>query len=335
MKHMQLIEISERAVWDEYVRGHAFGHPLQLWGWGEIKAANGWSAHRLATVGRDSWSGGAQVLLWKIPKTNRVIAYVPRGPVVDPTSSAARMLLEELGTWARERNALYLRIEPAWQSASLPSGWRPARSHIQMAETYTIDLSIDRDELFGRMGRKHRQYTRQAERNGVTVRQGAAGDLEAVYAIYEQTAERAGFGLHAKAYYERVMSQLGESSQLLIADAEAKPVAFLWLATTDSTAYELYGGMNSTAAELHANYFLKWQAICRMQDRNVATYDFNGRVSDGVSTFKAGFGPDVTDYMGTYDLPISWIGYQTWERLWPVAKPLGRRIVRAVRGARR
>jgi lipid II:glycine glycyltransferase (peptidoglycan interpeptide bridge formation enzyme) len=53
-------------------------------------------------------------------------------------------------------------------------------------------------------------------------------------------------------------------------------------------------------------------------------YDFNGRLNEGVSRFKDGFGPDATDWIGTWDYPLAPMGYQVWERLWPVVKVAGR-----------
>jgi len=36
----------DQEVWDDYVLEQE-GHPLQLWGWGQVKAAHGWSTERL------------------------------------------------------------------------------------------------------------------------------------------------------------------------------------------------------------------------------------------------------------------------------------------------
>jgi lipid II:glycine glycyltransferase (peptidoglycan interpeptide bridge formation enzyme) len=60
-------------------------------------------------------------------------------------------------------------------------------------------------------------------------------------------------------------------------------------------------------------------------------YDFNGRLNEGVSRFKEGFGPVETDYIGTWDYPLNALGYQLWERLWPIAKPIGRKLMAARR----
>jgi lipid II:glycine glycyltransferase (peptidoglycan interpeptide bridge formation enzyme) len=325
---MQLVEVTDQAAWDEYVGKHPYGHPLQLWGWGEAKRSNHWTPHRLALTDGTEWKAAAEVVLWPIPRLGRYIAYVPRGPVVEPEKSAA--VLEAVAEWAKGQKALYLRVEPAWKKANFGAKWRRARHHLQLAATYTLDLSKSADELLEPMSRKHRQYIRKAERDGVTVERVA--DIDAMYDLYALTAQRAGFGIHSQEYYELLHQGLGEHSYLYVARYQNRPVAFLWLAAAGKTAYELYGGVSDTGQDVKANYFLKWKAIEEMQAGGFINYDFNGRLNEGVSRFKEGFGPDETDYVGTYDYVYNLVGYHLWEHLWPVAKPIGRRIVKAVRG---
>jgi peptidoglycan pentaglycine glycine transferase (the first glycine) len=331
---MQLHECLDRTTWDAFINANPYGHPLQLWGWGEVKKANGWSAHRLYLADGDRWEAAAQVLTWPIPGTRQRVAYVPRGPVVDPGSVSAKVILRELASWAKERKLMYLRVEPDWLRFKFEPGWVKSNHHIEMNKTYRLDLKKAEDEMLEAMGRKHRQYIRGAERDGVVVKQKTDGTLDGVYEIYLKTAKRAGFGLHDLQYYERVRAELGGNSRLLVAEFEGEVVAFLWLGTAGRTAYELYGGMDETAAKMHANYALKWRAFLAMKEAGYEIYDFNGRVTEGVSSFKAGFGPEEVDLVDTYDYPVGKVKYQVWEKLWPVAKPIGRRVMKLRRGGK-
>ena len=327
----ELTEITDRAAWDGFVAESPFGHPLQLWGWGESKRANSWTPYRLALMEGESIVAGAQVLLWPIPRTKQFIAYVPRGPVADPTDKITHALLAQLAEWAKSHHALYLRIEPAWLEAKLPQGWKRAHHHLQMAETYTIDLEKSEEELQEAMIRKHRQYIRKAEREGVVIKRVTEGNLDAMYDLYLETAARAGFGLHSKEYYQSLFEQFGGANYLYYAEVEGKSEGFLWLAAAGKTAYELYGGISSVGGENKVNYLLKWHAMTELKSVGYDLYDFNGRLNEGVSQFKVGFGPDETDWIGTYDYVFNQLGYQIWERLWPVAKPVGRRIMKAIK----
>jgi peptidoglycan pentaglycine glycine transferase (the first glycine) len=326
---MKLIEISDRQAWDQFITTHPNGHPLQLWGWGEAKRENGWVAHRLVLEDGGQWVGGCEVLLWSIPKLGRKIAYAPRGPVVAPATAYATELLNQIAAWARTHQALYARIEPAWTNGKPPKGWIRSRHHVQLPETYTIDLAKSDEELLEPMSRKHRQYIRKSERDGVTIERITGDDLSAMFEIYCDTAQRAGFGIHTRGYYETLHSELGDNSYLYYAVYNGKPVAFLWLAIAGQTAYELYGGVNVDGAEIKANYSLKWHAILAMKERDLKIYDFNGRLNEGVSRFKEGFGPTAADYIGTWDYPISKFVYRAWENLWPVIKVVGRQIAKS------
>jgi lipid II:glycine glycyltransferase (peptidoglycan interpeptide bridge formation enzyme) len=321
---MELTEISDRDAWDLFVNSSPNGHPLQLWGWGESKRDNGWRPYRFMLGASENTTAGAQILLWKIPKLSRFIAYVPRGPVVAPGSSVEGELLAAIIAWAREHKVLYVRIEPPWTTGDPGKGWHRSRNHVQLPETYTINLTKPEDELLEVMSRKHRQYIRKSERDGVSVKLVPAGDLKDMYDIYTATAKRAGFGIHSREYYETLHRELGSHSYLYYAIYEGSPVAFLWLAAAGTTAYELYGGVTYAGGEIKANYFLKWNAIVAMKAAMLVHYDFNGRLNEGVSRFKDGFGPDETNYIGTWDYPISTIGYHAWEKSWPLTKIVGR-----------
>jgi lipid II:glycine glycyltransferase (peptidoglycan interpeptide bridge formation enzyme) len=320
---MKLVEIADREAWDAWVDASVWGHPLQLWGWGETKRP-GWTPHRLALVDGERWVAVAQVLLWRIPKLGRVIAYVPRGPVGEPGSAAVNELLDELTAWAREHKALYVRVEPAWREAKLPGDWVRAGDEIQMSATYAIDLHTSEDEILANMSHKHRQYARKAERDGIEIVRGTSGDLGPMMRIYAETAARAGFGIHPAEYYATLMRELGERNYLYYAKAEGEAVAFLWLAVAGATAYELYGGVNARGQELKANYVLKWQAIREMKAAGLRLYDFNGRVTEGVARFKEGFGPAETDWIGTWDRPLNRGLYVVWQTAWPMTKKIGR-----------
>src|ERR1017187_6359971 len=98
---MTLTEITDRQEWDKFVDGHPNGHPLQLWGWGEAKRANGWTAYRLVLQEDGQFVCGAQVLLWRIPKVGYRLAYVPQGPITTPGNTQSAKLLEALAGWAK------------------------------------------------------------------------------------------------------------------------------------------------------------------------------------------------------------------------------------------
>lgn len=319
----------EQDEWDDYVLENN-GHPLQLWGWGTTKALHGWKVERLFAYDMDKKVvGGVQVLIRPLPWPFKALAYVPRGPIIDAGMTSD--FLEALANHVKSQyGALALTIEPDWKELrTLPSGWKKSLNTILIPNTLILDLKKSEEELLAAMNKKTRQYIRKsAGEEGVTIVQvKEREELEKCLVVYEQTAKRAGFPLHDPKYYYDIFENLGDASPVFAVYKDGWPLAFLWLAISANTAFELYGGMDEDGQKLRVNYALKWHAIRKMKEWGVERYDMNGLVSDGVSTFKRGFADHEDQLVGTYDKPLSWM-YVVWTRVYPEAKKLRRLIKR-------
>lgn len=326
---ISLMECNNREEWDDFVHEHD-GHPLQLWGWGETKAAHNWRAVRLFAADADGkFVGGAQLLVRKLPWPFKALVYVPRGPV--GKEQYAGGLLDALSSYAKnEYGAVGVTIEPDWTHLPvLPHGWVKSENTILIPDTLILDLTKTEDQLLEPMNKKTRQYIRKSSgEEGVKIVQiKDREELEKCMGIYRETARRAGFALHGDDYYYDVFTNLGEASPVFAAYKDGWPIAFLWLAISASTAFELYGGMNEIGQELRANYALKWHAIRKMKEWGVERYDMNGLVSDGVSNFKRSFADHEDTLVGTYDKPLSPL-YVVWAKGLPLAKKLLRKLKR-------
>lgn len=314
--------------WDEFILNHD-GHPLQLWGWGEVKASHGWIAERLFYVKQDVVIAAAQVLVRRLPAPFKRFAYIPRGPVVSSKNEVD--FLNDLANFIKqEHRAVALSIEPDKFSSKLPKPWRESTSRILAPQTIRLDLTKSEDELLAAMAKKTRQYIRKSTNDGVEIRRVKHDDDFAdCLQIYRETSKRAGFNIHSEQYYRDVRQYMGEHSPIFAAFVDDKPVAFLWLAISAEIAHELYGGMNDQGQRLRANYALKWHAIKAVRDWGINTYDFGGLLDDsaGVSTFKMGWSDGATDMPKTYDYPLSPL-YTVWAKTLPKAKSLSQKLRR-------
>lgn len=302
------------------------GHPLQIWGWGDVKANGGWKVERVFIKEDDRVIGQSQLLFRPLPWPFRKLAYVPRGPVAEPDKREA--VMSALATYVKKwHGAVSLMIEPDWDAVPQLQGWQPSPNPILMARTLILDLSKPEDELLAAMTKKTRQYIRKSEKEGIQIR--LAKNLEDVaqcLAIYKDTAKRAGFALHKDSYYEDIFTSLGSHCQVFMATHEGRVVAFLWLVASEETAFELYGGMSDEGQRLRANYTLKWTAIRRYKEWGVRHYDMNGLLNDGVSQFKQGFASHETMLAGSYEKPLS-----AWYPLWAKGLPAAKKLIRTVK----
>lgn len=310
--------------WDEEILSRG-GHPLQLWGWGEVKAAHKWKVTRLIVREGDVIIGMAQVLVKSLPLPFRALAYIPRGPVAE--LERREVTLNALADHVKSvYGAVVVTVEPDWQEMPEYTSWRKSSNTILIPRTLILDLAKTEEELLADMTKKTRQYIRKSGSELLVVRQvKGREELAACLVIYRQTAVRAGFALHDDQYYYDVFDMLGEHSPVFAAFQGGQPRAFLWLAISRETAFELYGGMDEEGQRLRANYALKWHAIQTMRKWGIERYDFNGLLNDGVSTFKQGFANHEDMLAGTYDKPLSPL-YVVWSKGLPTAKKIVRSL---------
>lgn len=321
----KLIKCNNRQDWNEYALEH-HGHPLQLWGWGEVKFAHGWTVDRLFLYSKDEEVIGAvQLLVRRLPWPMRSLTYVARGPIVDDNNREE--LLEKLTSYVkRTYHSVALMIEPDNTDFVIPRGWKRSKNHILPAKTIILDLDKSDSELLGNMAKKTRQYIRKSASEAVTIdKVRSRADLDKCLEIYRTTARRAKFNLHDDNYYYDVFTKLADHSQMFAAYVDDQPVSFLWLAISADTALELYGGMNEKGQELRVNYALKWHAISKCKEWGLSRYDFGGLIEGGVSTFKMGWASEKTELAGTFDRPLS-VFYGIWSFGLPIAKSIVRFI---------
>jgi lipid II:glycine glycyltransferase (peptidoglycan interpeptide bridge formation enzyme) len=322
------------AAWDAFVESTALGSYLQLAGWARVKAPNGWTARRIA-VGEPGARIGLQVLLRRPRPLPWSFAYAPRGPVAEAwTAEAVGALTEALrGGRAELGRVSHLRIDPeveadglqdpdgSLRAALLAAGWLAAPS-IQPPTSRVVDLAADEEALWSDLRKKWRQYVNRARANGVTVVELPDDAIAPFYAIYRETAERAGFLIRVEQAYRDVweaFAPAGRARILFAVGQDGEPLASLFLVRCGRRVVEPYGGMTLAGAELRANYLLKWEAIRRSREEGAAVYDLWGLAHPGIAHFKAGFGGREVRYVGGFDL---------------VLDPLGRRVYEAAQRAR-
>ena len=315
---------SDELAWDAFVSASDLGSYLQLSGWARVKAVNGWRAQRLL-VGVPGAQVGAQVLVTRPRPLPWSFAYAPRGPVATSWDAAAIAHFTS-AAWAELPRALgrisHLRIDPeveldglldrdgAVRAALRSAGWRPSPV-IQPPMSRVVDLRPDEAALWSGLRKKWRQYVNKARAAGVVVVDAGAERLDEFYAIYRETARRAGFQIRTKAAYRDIWEAFAPSgsARLLFAQTpDGAGLATLFLLSCGPRVVEPYGGMTLAGAESRANYLLKWEAIRSSRGRGATGYDMWGVVTAGIGQFKAGFGGREIQYIGAWDLVLDPFG---------------------------
>ncbi|HUU41938.1 MAG TPA: peptidoglycan bridge formation glycyltransferase FemA/FemB family protein, partial [Desulfatiglandales bacterium] len=112
---LSIVEIDERNrdYWDREIAKFETVHPLNAFGWGKVRAVDGWRATYLMAKRGDSITGAIMILVKSIPLSGLSVMYAPRGPVFKPSDrQTLKALLERIRIEAQKRHAIFLRIDP-------------------------------------------------------------------------------------------------------------------------------------------------------------------------------------------------------------------------------
>jgi lipid II:glycine glycyltransferase (peptidoglycan interpeptide bridge formation enzyme) len=322
-----------------------------------------WSARRVKVIENDRAIAGAQILFRRLLFPFRSMAYIPRGPFFvsleykNIDESQFSKVFSAIREWVHKNsNAFFLKVEPDIEftksnysvhnenklenklenkienkdiahilsGITWPKDFKKTENGILFPRTLIIDLNKSEDEIKKGIRKKTRYYVRKTENDKdltVEIVQNEH-DLHECIKIYKETAARAKFPIHESGYYEKLFDL--DISKLFVAKYKSECVAFLWLATSGETAFELYGGTNQVGQQVRANHLLKWCAIINSKESGQARYDFNGLLNDGITFFKKGFSDTETLLVGTADSVFNKALYFLWDKLLPV----GQRVLR-------
>jgi lipid II:glycine glycyltransferase (peptidoglycan interpeptide bridge formation enzyme) len=353
----------EASEWNALVMQMPKSHLLQTWEWASVKGSNGWTPMpfiwREGSGNRSPVVASAMILKRNVLNRGFVarlcILYIPKGPLLDwSNDNHRRQVLRDLRLFAKEQNAIFLKIDPdilvgtgipgdknaledknaqTIISALKQNGWNFSSDQVQFRNTVQIDLMTSEEEMLARMKQKTRYNVRLAEKKGVSLRVGKLADLPMLYKMYAKTSVRDGFVIRDERYYQEVWETFVKQTEIfhnpsaepLIAEVDGEPVAAIIIFYFGSHAYYIYGMSFDAHREKMPNYFLQWEAMKRAKARGCSVYDLWGAPDEfnesdsmwGVFRFKEGLGGEVFRTLGAWDYPASRIWYKAYTKLIP------------------
>ena len=326
--------------WDDVAVRSPGGHVLQSAAWASIREAQGWRAEFLQLGGAPAPSGSptpalpVALVLWRSLPAAMCLAYVPRGPIVGERSQLDAALAS-LASLARERRAIFLKVDPEIDAdvgagPLRAAGFRRAQDIQPVIATLELDLVPEEDALLAGLDKDTRWSVRQAEKRGVTVRDASGdSDLRALYDLYAETGQRAGFITRTWDYYRRMWGTLvtGGHAKVRLAEKDGKPVAgALTWRCGERDVYQS-AATNDTGRSAYAAYGLLWRCIIEARKAGARRFDFGGIPVDltrkddpmyGPYMFKKGFGGKPRRFVGAHDAVPNELAY----RAYAVAEPL-------------
>lgn len=324
----------EISRWDELVAANPDGgNSLQTRTWGEFKARWGWQPAQFVYELTGGRLVAAQWLSRQIPGFG-VIWYCPKGPgvttpadyleVVRQTSAAGLLA----GLWARfESEVLHDEMDI---SSLAEAGLVRANRDPASKSTIFVDLSPGEEALLANFSQSARRNIRKAQAGGVIVdvASATAENLEIMFGLMKATEARAKYGLRPQKYfldYWQAQIAAGQG-QLFLAHHEGDILAGLFLTYLGERGWYKDGGSFDLKRELQAPYLVQWEVMRWQMQQGIKQYDLlgspnrdkvgTGVSNDGLYTFKSKFNPEITEFMGCYDLPLAGkLAYTAWRKV--------------------
>jgi len=319
---------TELAAWDELVAANPDGGQiLQTRAWGEFKRAHRWAPRYLVAEGARTVA--ILVLRHSLPGLG-ALGYVPKGPGVATVEELAPLVD---GLRASAGGAFAIKIEPEIKQsdasvAGLRSlGLEKSRHDVQISRaTIIVDLRPDEDSLIASFKPKCRYNIRLAARRGVTVAPVPLDDrsIDTMYSLMASTRDRAGFTLRSRAYfagYWRLHEAAGQG-QLFLASLDGQVLAGVFVTFVGRKAWYKDGGSTKEHSDAMAPHLLQWEVMRWLRARGIESYDLvavppraeldPAHRLFGLYRFKSGFSETITEFVGTWDLPIRPRRYTAW-----------------------
>ncbi len=299
---VRIVDATETApaAWDEMAVRSAMGEAFQSHAWGELKRDLGWTPLRYMIelsgrrVGVASIQARSALGRRAGPLGRYGVLYAPRGPVLlEAGPAAATAALAGLRLIARERRAMSLTVDPAWEEsgdlagALARSGFRTAAREIQVSRTAMI-VPLEGSEEAQRALLGHTAYAdiQRAVGLGVTTERvdlavPAVRDpgLAEFFDMHAVTGKREGFLVRDREYELRQWRALGESgvASLWFAGLGRRDTGALLLRSGGLMVYFAAGSRDDAdLRRTRANHLLQWRIIRWAAESGFRGYDMGG-----------------------------------------------------------
>jgi lipid II:glycine glycyltransferase (peptidoglycan interpeptide bridge formation enzyme) len=288
----------------------------------------------------------AQLRMVRLPLLGKGIAYLRWGPLCRRTGAPFEpetihdVLSALTDEFVRRRGLLLRLLPPVFQNDTHSAAFRSALASLgflrdgqqRTFRTMRLDLGGSLESLRKGLDGKWRNMLNNAERNGLTIAEGA--DLPAYdrfLTVYREMQARKPFETTVDVNEFRNMQQdlpAPFKMQVFLCLKQDRVLNALVLSALGDSAIYLLGATSDEGLKLRGAYLLQWRAIQWLKERGCRCYDLGGVDpvrNPGVYHFKEGMGGQETEHLGTFEAgagSMSALCVKTGER----CQTLGRRL---------
>jgi lipid II:glycine glycyltransferase (peptidoglycan interpeptide bridge formation enzyme) len=317
----KILDIKDKEKYDSLIN-----HPVQTWDWGDFQTSQGHKVYRFGVFNdKDKMVSAYSISFHKIPKTKLSIGTILRGSKVDD------QMIEEITKIAKQEKAIFVKFEPNFIYKTFDSlgnetlvNQKPHFNHLKKSPKvafYSHNLLVNLDQtetqILESMHPKTRYNIRVANRYGVEVREQTDNEGFEIYLkLLFDTTKRQGFYLHSQQYHRDLWKKLKDTGMIhiMLASYQNQVLSAFMIFKVGDKIFYPYGASLDINRQAMAPNLLMWEVIHLGQKLKCKSFDMWGCLGPrakenengyGFHRFKQGYGGQLVEYVGTFDLIIN------------------------------
>ncbi len=321
---MEIKEIIDRNIWENFLLKKEEKTFLQSWHWGEVQQKLGNKIWRLGV-----YEGELLVLAVLVAK---IAAKRGEFLLVQHCLGMPEILFSKLREIAKDEDCSFIRVAPLLtrndgnMKLFKDLGFRDSPMHASAYEsTLKLDTQPSEEQILIGMRKTTRYLIKQAEKdnNMAVVKSDKIQDIELYSKLIQETAKHQQFVPFSHALLVNEFEVFLKEKQALLffgkhkGETAATALVIFW----SGIGFYHQAALLPKYRKIPIAYLLQWEAIKEAKLRGCKIYDFWGYVDPekypehpwaGPTLFKMGFGGKVYEYMKTQDYPLSkkyWLTY--------------------------
>lgn len=304
----------------------------------KLRETSGWTAHYVAAKDSKDRILAASMLVSKPTFLKKRLFYAPGGPLLDLEDKKLTIFFfQHLRDYIEQHHGYSLQIDPYYELVErdrngdlVPGGFnhedaletlksigfKPIKDTTQPKYLFALDLDHRTpDELFASFKQNTRNLISRTKRSGVVVRELEKNELPLFKKITESTSERRGFTDRSLSYYEQMYDLFHKSGEVkfIVAETTVLLSTAMFMLYGNEVIYLFSGSDKKYMKEYNAQYAIQWYMIKYAAEHGFKRYNFYGiqglpdpsKKDYGIYLFKKGFGGQVIELIGSFELPIS------------------------------
>ncbi|MCX6760647.1 MAG: peptidoglycan bridge formation glycyltransferase FemA/FemB family protein [Candidatus Nealsonbacteria bacterium] len=335
---MEIREIKNKEVWEEFLSESGEKTFLSSWNWGEFQKSMGSGSNgkiwRMGVFDRNELVSVALAI--KVVARRGTFLLIPHGPnikskIKSQKSKILETLSEKLKEMGRSEKADFIRINPILERSKENEEifkklkFRQAPVHAHPEASWKLDISLSEDRLLGQMRKTTRYLIRQSQKDkDIEIYQGKEPkDVEVFNKIHLEVVKVQKFIPFSLDYFRKEFSSFSGDDEICIFFAKYKGeiAAASYVIFWSGVGFYHHAALLPECHKIPLAYALQWESIKEAKRRGCKLYDFWGYVNPqespnhpwaGPTLFKMGFGGRAHEYVNTQDFPLSkkyWLTY--------------------------